>query len=148
MTQTPRQTQEPRQTQTQTPTPTQATTLHQVAQHADDLDRATAFYTTVLGGERLARYDPPGLSFVGFGEVRILLEHAAPSATIYLRVPDVRETIGRLREDGVTIAGEPHQIHVDTDGTFGEPGWEEWMAFIRDSEGNLVGLASRHAPAK
>jgi hypothetical protein len=37
-------------------------------------------------------------------------------------------------------------VHVDTDGASGEPGWEEWMAFIRDSEGNLVGLASRHAP--
>jgi hypothetical protein len=32
------------------------------------------------------------------------------------------------------------------EGAFGEPGWEEWMTFIRDSEGNLVGLASRHAP--
>ena len=63
-------------------------------------------------------------------------------------MPGVRETIGRLREDGITIEGEPHRIHVDTDGTFGEPGWEEWMAFIRDSEGNLVGLASRHAPAE
>ena len=131
-----------------TPTTSPTPTLHQVAQHAQDLDRATAFYTTVLGGERLARYDPPGLAFIGFGEVRILLESAAPSATIYLRVPDVRETVGRLRESGITIEGEPHQIHVDTEGTFGEPGWEEWMAFIRDSEGNLVGLASRHAPAE
>jgi methylmalonyl-CoA/ethylmalonyl-CoA epimerase len=29
---------------------------------------------------------------------------------------------------------------------FGPAGWQEWMAFIKDSEGNLVGLASRHAP--
>jgi predicted enzyme related to lactoylglutathione lyase len=129
-----------------TQAPTHTTTLHQVAQHADDLDRAAAFYTSVLGGENLARYDPPGLAFIGFGDVRILLESAAPSAAIYLRVPDVRETVSRLRESGVAIEGEPHQIHVDTDGIFGPPGWEEWMAFIRDSEGNLVGLASRHAP--
>lgn len=58
----------------------------------------------------------------------------------------MRESIGQLRASRVTVHTEPHRIHADTDGSFGEPGWEEWMAFIRDSEGNLVGLASRHAP--
>src|SRR5258708_4796241 len=123
------------------------TQLHQVAQHAEDLDRATAFYTTDLGGEPVATFDPPGLAFISFGGVRILLEQGAPSALIYLRVPDVREAVARMREGGVTIESEPHRIHADSDGVFGEPGWEEWMAFIRDSEGNLVGLASRHEPA-
>ncbi len=79
--------------------------------------------------------------------MRLLLEQAAPSALIYLRVPDVRASISQLRDGEVTVETEPHRVHVDTDGAFGEPGWEEWMAFIRDSEGNLVGLASRHAPA-
>lgn len=120
--------------------------LHQVAQRAKDLDRAVEFYTTVLGGELIARFEPPGLAFVGPGSVRLLLEQAAPSATIYLRVPDVRDSISQLREAGVTVDTEPHRIHVDTDGAFGEKGWEEWMAFIRDSEDNLVGLASRHGP--
>jgi catechol 2,3-dioxygenase-like lactoylglutathione lyase family enzyme len=118
--------------------------LHQVAQHAEDLDRAVSFYTTILGGEPIATFDPPGLAFISFGGVRLLLEQAAPSAVIYLRVPDVHQIIARMRNDGVTIDTEPHRIYVDTDGLFGEPGWEEWMAFIRDSEGNLVGLASRH----
>ncbi len=122
------------------------TQLHQVAQHAEDLDRAAAFYTTVLGGTMLAKFDPPGLVFIDLGGVRLLLEQAASSALIYLRVPDVRATISELRDNGVTVHTEPHRIHVDADGAFGEPGWEEWMAFIRDSEGNLVGLASRHAP--
>ena len=123
------------------------TQLHQVAQHAEDLDRAVSFYTTVLGGEEIARFDPPGLAFIAFGGVRLLLEQAAPPAMIYLRVPDVREAIDRMRDNGVTIDTARHRIHVDAEGAFGEPGWEEWMAFIRDSEGNLVGLASRHAPA-
>jgi methylmalonyl-CoA/ethylmalonyl-CoA epimerase len=123
------------------------TQLHQVAQHAEDLNRAAAFYTTVLGGEHIATFDPPGLAFISFGGVRLLLEHAAPRALVYLRVPDVGETINQMRDSGVTIETEPHRIHIDTDGAFGEPGWEEWMAFIRDSEGNLVGLASRHKPA-
>jgi methylmalonyl-CoA/ethylmalonyl-CoA epimerase len=120
--------------------------LHQVAQHTEDLDRAVAFYTGVLGGTLLGRYDPPGLAFLRIGSARLLLEHGAPSALIYLGVPDVRTSIEELRSAGVTIESEPHRIHIDTEGVFGEPGWEEWMAFIRDSEGNLVGLASRHAP--
>jgi methylmalonyl-CoA/ethylmalonyl-CoA epimerase len=72
---------------------------------------------------------------------------SAPSALIYLRVDDVRTTAEKLRAAGVPVDTEPHLIYADTDGIFGEAGWEEWMAFVRDSEGNLVGLASRHAPA-
>ena len=123
------------------------TQLHQVAQHADDLGRATDFYTKTLGGRIIATFDPPGLAFVDLDGVRLLLEQAAPSALIYLRVPDVRESTSQLRDSGVAIHTEPHRVHVDADGSFGEPGWEEWLAFIRDSEGNLIGLASRHAPA-
>ena len=33
--------------------------LHQVALHADDLDRATAFYGDVVGLRLVARFDPP-----------------------------------------------------------------------------------------
>jgi methylmalonyl-CoA/ethylmalonyl-CoA epimerase len=120
--------------------------LHQIAQHADDLDRAVAFYTGILGGDLIARYDPPGLAFLRLGQARLLLEKGASSALIYLRVDDVRRSVSQLREAGVTIDSEPHRIHVDDEGAFGEPGFEEWMTFIRDSEGNLVGLASRHAP--
>lgn len=120
--------------------------LHQVAQHADDLDRAVAFYTGVLGCEVIGRFDPPGLAFLRLGPVRLLLEGNAPSALIYLRVDDVRVTADELGAAGVVIESGPHLIHTDADGAFGPAGWQEWMAFIRDSEGNLVGLASRHAP--
>ena len=120
--------------------------LHQVAQHADDLSRAVAFYQDILGGELIVCYDPPGLAFLRLGQARLLLDRAAPSALIYLRVEDARESAERMRGKGVQVETDPHRIHVDDQGVFGEPGWEEWMTFIRDSEGNLVGLASRHAP--
>ncbi|WP_156221264.1 VOC family protein [Pseudactinotalea suaedae] len=120
--------------------------LHQVAQRATDLEAATAFYTRLLGTAPLASFDPPGLVFFALdGGTRLLLEANAPSALIYLRVPSVRERVEQLRADGVEIANEPHVIFDDTEGTFGEPA-TEWMAFIRDPEGNLVGLASREAP--
>jgi methylmalonyl-CoA/ethylmalonyl-CoA epimerase len=121
--------------------------LHQVAQHVVDLERATAFYTRLLGEPPIATFDPPGLVFFRVGDTRLLLERGSPSAMIYLRVDDVRETVERLRAEGVSIANEPHIIFSDTDGIFGHAAANEWMAFITDSEGNLVGLASQNAPA-
>lgn len=118
--------------------------LHQVAQRATDLEPATAFYSRLLGSEPIAAFDPPGLVFFALdGGTRLLLDRNAPSALIYLRVDDVRTAVEELRADGVEIADEPHVIFDDADGTFGEPA-AEWMAFVRDPEGNLVGLASRN----
>ncbi len=37
--------------------------LHQVAQHAEDLERAVAFYTRLIGEPPVATFDPPGLTF-------------------------------------------------------------------------------------
>jgi methylmalonyl-CoA/ethylmalonyl-CoA epimerase len=72
--------------------------VHQIAQRADDLDRAVEFYRDTLGLPLTARFDPPGLAFFS-----------------------------------------------DDAGTFGTAGSEEWMAFFRDSESNLVGLVERRA---
>ena len=117
--------------------------LRQVAQRAVDLDRAVTFYRDVLGARLLARFDPPGLAFFDLGGVRLLLETAAPPALLYLHVDDVETACTALRARGVDLEAEPHMIHADEAGLFGPPGGEEWMAFLRDSEGNLVGLSSR-----
>jgi methylmalonyl-CoA/ethylmalonyl-CoA epimerase len=122
--------------------------LLQVVQHADDLDRAAAFYTQLLGDEPAARYDPPGLLFFRLGEVRLLLERGVPSAVLYLAVDDVRARVEELRAQGVTIQAEPHVIFTHDTGTLGRSGTDEWQAFITDSEGNLVGLVSQETPAK
>jgi len=120
--------------------------MHQVAQRATDLDRAASFYGRLLGTEPVAVFDPPGLVFFDLDGVRLLLDRGAPSALIYLAVDDVRTAVERLRADGVRVHTEPHVIFRDEAGIFGVAGSDEWMAFIEDSEGNLVGLASR-APA-
>src|SRR4051812_13305354 len=120
---------------------TRGTGLAQVAQHAQDLDRAAAFYERLLGSPPLARFDPPGLLFFGLGEgTRLLLETAASPAMLYLAVDDVATRIEELRADGVVIESEPHVIFSHSDDSLGPAGSDEWMAFIRDSEGNLVGL--------
>lgn len=116
--------------------------LHQVAQGAEDLERATAFYRDVLGLRHIASFDPPGLAFFDLGGVRLLLERGAPSSLVYLAVSDIDAAVSDLRDVGVEITSEPHRIFDDGDGTFGDPA-EEWMAFFTDTEGNLVGLVER-----
>jgi methylmalonyl-CoA/ethylmalonyl-CoA epimerase len=119
--------------------------LAQVAQHADDLDRAEQFYTALLGAPASARFDPPGLLFFDLDGVRLLLDAAAPSALVYLAVGDVHATVEALRERGVEIVSEPHVIFTHDDDRLGPAGTDEWMAFVTDSEGNTVGLVSHSA---
>jgi methylmalonyl-CoA/ethylmalonyl-CoA epimerase len=119
------------------------TGLRQVAQRIEDLDRAVHFYGEVLGARLIGRFDPPGFAFLDLGGVRLLLEGGAPPAMLYLTVPDVEAAATELSARGVVFEGEPHIIFTDDGGLFGPPGGQEWMAFFRDSEGNLVGLSSR-----
>ena len=115
----------------------------QVAQRAVDLDRAVSFYARLLQAEPIGVFDPPGLGFFDLDGVRLLLDVGAPEALIYVHVDDVRVRIEELREQGVEIVGEPHVIFRHDDDRLGPANTDEWMAFIRDSEGNTVGLVSQ-----
>lgn len=119
--------------------------LVQVAQHADDLKRAADFYEMLLAEKPIATFDPPGLVFFRLGRTRLLLDRVAPSALLYLGVDDVRTRIEELSAQGVTVDSAPHRIFTHEDDSLGPAGHEEWQAFIKDSEGNLVGLVSHHA---
>jgi methylmalonyl-CoA/ethylmalonyl-CoA epimerase len=120
-----------------------AVQLVQIAQHAEDLDRAARFYTELLGSGPVARYDPPGLLFFDLGGVRLLLDAAAPSALLYYPVPDIDAAVERLRAGGATVETEPHVIFSHEDATLGPAGTDEWMAFVHDPDGNLVGLVEQ-----
>ena len=114
----------------------------QIAQRAVDLDRAVAFYEDLLGVSVSARFDPPGIAFFMLDGTRLLLDKVAPSSLIYLAVDDVNASVDALRQKGVEIDTEPHVIFQHSDDTLGPAGEDEWMAFIKDSEGNTVGLVS------
>ena len=118
----------------------------QVAQRAEDLERAARFYTDLLGHGPLATYDPPGLVFFDLGGTRLMLETRAPSAVLYLRVDDIEAEVARLEAAGVTVTGRPHVIFRHEDDLLGPAGTEEWQAFIVDSEGNSVGLVELRDP--
>ncbi|WP_284975873.1 VOC family protein [Arthrobacter sp. efr-133-TYG-104] len=119
--------------------------LIQVSQHAEDLGRAAAFYSELLGVRPAAVFDPPGLLFFDLEGVRLLLERGATRSLLYLEVPDVRQLVEQLRSRGVEVVDPPRLIFSHVDGVLGRAGTDEWMAFIRDSEGNTVGLVSQLA---
>ena len=119
----------------------------QVAQGAEDLDRATRFYADLLGAEPVATYDPPGLVFFDVGGLRLLLDRGASGGLIYLGADDIEATLSRLRKQGVAVEAEPHVIFSHDDDTLGPAGTDEWMAFVRDTEGNLVGLVEQRPRA-
>ena len=118
--------------------------FRQIGLRVADIDRATEFYTKLLGVEPVAKFNPPGFAFFNLDGVRLFLDVNAPSGAVYLEVPDVRLTVDELRAIGISIHTEPHIVFPDSDGIFDTPG-NEWLAFIEDSEGNLVGLMSREA---
>ncbi len=123
----------------------------QVAQPSRDLERSVAFYRDVLGGSHTATFDPPGLAFFDIGGVRLMLD-AIPGAInhegspLYFRVDDLEGAVAALREAGVEIEQEPALTHRDEAGDFGPQGPEEWMAFFRDPDGNILAFAEWRGP--
>src|SRR6476660_6337625 len=102
-------------------------TLVQIAQHADDLERATAFYADLLGSPPAATFDPPGLVFFDLDGVRLLLDRGATSALLYLSVDDIDATVERLRAAGAPVEADPHVVFAHDDDSLGPAGTDEWM---------------------
>jgi methylmalonyl-CoA/ethylmalonyl-CoA epimerase len=121
--------------------------LHQVALTTTDLDRATGFYRDALQLPLIARFDPPGLAFFDIGGVRLSIqqnaESAAASSVLYFKVADLERATNSLKDKGIDFERDPELVFKDDGGRFGDPGEEEWMAFFRDPDGNLLALVSR-----
>ncbi|SMF61587.1 VOC family protein [Allosphingosinicella indica] len=119
-----------------------ATHIAQVAVPVRNLDRARTFYRDKLGLPHL--FDaPPGLAFFGCGETRLMLSQpegpeTATSAILYYGVPDAGAAEAELRAGGVAIEQPAHKIATVN-------GKQVWLAFMRDSEGNMIGLMSEQA---
>ena len=125
--------------------------LRQIALPSSHLSRSIQFYGDVLGAELIARYDPPGMAFFRLGDTRLLLEQSAdpqPSRVVlYFEVQDIQGAYTALQARGVQFDSVPHLIFRDEAGTFGPARGEEWMAFFKDPDGNVLALASRIAAA-
>lgn len=113
--------------------------IGQIALHADDLNRAVAFYRDTLGMKFLFQV-PPGLAFFDCDGIRMMLDAVKEkdsqerlSSLVYYKVADIHGTYDTLVSRGVSFDSKPHLIAK-------MPDHELWMAFFRDSEKNLVGL--------
>ena len=118
--------------------------LYQIALSATDINGAVEFYRDKIGLPLIKQFDEPvKLAFFDLGNVRLMIEEGDGSSVFYLSVQDLDATLDTFRTRAIEIAAEPRAIYVDTDGHFGPSGETEWMAFVKDPSGNLIGLVER-----
>jgi methylmalonyl-CoA/ethylmalonyl-CoA epimerase len=113
--------------------------IGQIAVNVHDVKRAIVFYRDTLGMKLL--FEMPNAAFFDCGGMRLMLslpeqpEFDRSASIIYYKVPNIRATFETLSSRGVRFEGEPHFIAR-------MPDHDLWMAFFRDSEGNLLALMS------
>jgi len=61
-------------------------------------------------------------------------ETSPGNQVIYFDVPDIQDGYETMKSRGVEFTHEPHVIHSTGN-------YELWMAFFKDSEGNLMAIA-------
>jgi predicted enzyme related to lactoylglutathione lyase len=114
--------------------------IGQIAVNVHNLDRAVGFYKEVLGLPLLYEF-PPKLAFFDCAGVRLMLslpeepQFDHPSSILYFKVDAIHGTWNALREGGADLIHEPHLL-------VRMPDHELWMAFFKDSEGNMLALMS------
>ncbi len=118
--------------------------LGQLSVNVKDTARATAFYRDVLGLRFL--FAAGNLAFFDLGGVRIMLsppespEFDHPGSILYLDVADLQAAHRELGARGVRFESEPHVVARLESADL-------WMAFFRDTEGNMLALQSEVARA-
>lgn len=119
--------------------------IAQVSLYARDVARTEAFYRDKLGLPHVFTFGE--LMFFDMGGVRLYL-HATDEATwrpgsvVYFLVDDIQAAYEELQGRGVKFDAPPHRIFTDP-----ATGIEEWLAFFEDTEGNMLAVTSRVAPA-
>ncbi len=112
--------------------------IGQIAITVSDVDRALKFYRDVLGLQFLFSAGP-NLAFLKAGTIRIMLtlpegEDKSPgNSVLYFKTDDLDNVYQEVLARGAAEEEGPHKI-ADM------PDHELWMAFVRDPDGNPVGL--------
>ena len=113
-------------------------TIGQIALTVSDVDRSIAFYRDTLGLRFLFSAGPT-LAFLDAGGIRIMLSAAEgdftprASTVIYFRVADLDAEHAAMTSRGATFVDAPHLVAK-------MPDHELWMCFVKDPEGNAIGL--------
>ena len=112
--------------------------IRQIAVVVGDVESALAFYRDILGVRFLFRAGPD-LAFLDAGGIRLMLTtpqgHGAVGANsvLYFTVTDIGATHAALVARGATSERAPQLAAT-------MPDHELWIGFLRDPDGNLVGL--------
>lgn len=112
--------------------------IGQIAITIKNMERAVAFYRDVLGLRFL--FEAESMAFFDCGGTRLMLGPAqSPDATwssiIYYKTANIQRSAELLGVRGVQFESQPRMIAR-------MPDHQLWMAFFRDSEGNLAALMS------
>ncbi len=112
--------------------------IGQIGLTVRDLARAKNFYRTTLGMKFL--FDAGTMAFFQCGAIRLMIGLAEESATVggtilYFRVKEIERVHEVLKGRGVDFVQPPHLVAR-------MPDHELWMAFLKDTEGNTLGLMS------
>src|SRR5215813_9291624 len=116
----------------------------QLAIPVRDISRATAFYRDSLGLKFLM--GAPNMAFFDCGGVRLYLDailgsqQASPNQFVYFRSTDILSHASALKARNIAVHQEPHIIAR-------LPHAEVWLMWIRDSEGNLLGIMEERKPS-
>ena len=131
---------------TQSHTP--ASTVHfekigQIALSVTDISRARDFYGNTLGMRFL--FDSGNLAFYQCGDIRLMIsagDGAKPGGgtIIYFKVEDIHTVYQTLIARGVAFVDKPHLIAK-------MPDHDLWMVFLKDPDGNLLGVMCELPPA-
>jgi len=131
---------------TQSHTP--ASTVHfekigQIALSVTDNSRARDFYGNTLGMRFL--FDAGNLAFYQCGDIRLMIsagDGAEPGGgtIIYFKVEDIHTVYQTLVARGVAFVDKPHLIAK-------MPDHDLWMVFLKDPDGNLLGVMCELPPA-
>ena len=115
-----------------------AIALRQVAVTVSDVDAALGFYRDILGLEFLFRAGP-GLAFLDAGGVRVMLStpqgagEPGRNSVLYFHVRDVVQVF-----EGCVAKGAQSERAPALAARI--PDHDLWIGFLRDPDGNLVGL--------
>lgn len=112
--------------------------IGQIAITVSEVEKALGFYRDILGLEFLFSAGP-NLAFLAAGSVRIMLSTpqgagaVGANSTLYFKNENVEKSFADFVARGATPEREP-QLAAKM------PDHELWIGFLRDPDGNLVGL--------
>jgi predicted enzyme related to lactoylglutathione lyase len=112
--------------------------IGQIAITVSDVSQATEFYRDVIGFTLLFSA-VPNLAFLSDGAIRIMLStpqgagQVGVNSILYIRTHDIVSSCQQMVERGAKLEREPQ---------FAAPlaSHDLWIGFVRDPDGNLVGL--------